>query len=182
MTEREKPEYKRHPYKSEETDPIGALSSVPNGVLHVEDVRSFYHCKQEDLGVAIIYEQYRSLCNEQDRLKEQFISVVNKGFHHAINFIEDFYDKLVRFVLRSIHDQFMWLDRPHKITKEAIHVVTSFCSTGEVPLLMSIPKNDVENLTGSRWDKRAITMNDINDLAVKFSSMVIGYRISIQAE
>lgn len=110
----------------EGTNPIDALSGVPNGVLHVEDVRSFCHYKLQDLGVAVIYEQYRSLCNEQGRLKEQFRSVVDKGFHHAINFIDNFDDELVRFVLSCIHDQFMWLDRPHKITKEAIYVLTSF--------------------------------------------------------
>lgn len=60
----------------------------------------------------------RSLCNEQGRLKEQFRSIADKGFHHAINFIDDFNDELIRFVQRCIHDQFMWLDRPHKITKE----------------------------------------------------------------
>lgn len=44
-------------------------------------------------------------------------------------------------------------------------------------LLRSIPKNDVEKFTGTRVDTRAMTMNDINDLVVKFASMVIGYRI-----
>lgn len=71
----------------------------------------------------------------------------------------------------------MWLDQPHKITKEVIHAVIGFCSTSEIPLLTSVPKNDVKKLTGSRWDGRAMTVDNINDLVVKFVSMVIGYRI-----
>lgn len=71
----------------------------------------------------------------------------------------------------------MWLDRLHKITKEVIHAVIRFCSTDEVPLLRSVPKNDVEKMIGSRWDGRSMTVNNINDPAMKYASMVIGYRI-----
>lgn len=118
VTDRPWPEFKRHPFKSEETDPVSALSSVPYGVLHVEDVRSFYHCKLEDMGVSFIYDQYRWLCDNKGILKEQFKSVAEKGFHHAGNFINDFDNELVRFVLSHIHDQFMWLDRVHKIVRQ----------------------------------------------------------------
>lgn len=41
----------------------------------------------------------------------------------------------------------MWLDRPRKIIKEAIHAVTELYATSEVPVLRSIPKNDVERMT-----------------------------------
>lgn len=81
VTKRPQPEFKRHPFKLEETDHVGVvLSSVPHGALHVEGVRSFYHYKLEDMDVAVIYEQYRSLCNEHGSLQEQFRSVTNKGF------------------------------------------------------------------------------------------------------
>lgn len=43
VADRPRLEFKRHPFKSKETDPIGALSIVPYGALHVEDVISFYH-------------------------------------------------------------------------------------------------------------------------------------------
>lgn len=62
VTDRPHPEFKRHPFKSEQTNPTGALSGVPYGVLHVEDIRSFYHCKIEDLGVATIFYQYIKHC------------------------------------------------------------------------------------------------------------------------
>lgn len=86
-------------------------------------------------------------------------------------------DEHVRYAPSRIHDQFMWLDRPHKISKEAIHTVTRLCATGEVPLLRYVPKNDVEKLTRSKWDGRAMTVNNISDPTVKYASMVIGYRI-----
>lgn len=103
--------------------------------------------------------------------------VTDKGFHHVVNFIHDFEEENVRYVFSRIHNQFMWLYRPHKITKEAIHVVTKLWATGEVPLLRTIPKDDVNRLTKSKWDGHAMTMNDIDDLAMKFASMVIDYKV-----
>lgn len=110
-------------------------------------------------------------------IKEQFKRVTEKGFHHALNFINIFDNELVRYVLSRIHDQFMWLDWPHKNYKKAIHVVTGFCATGEVPVLRSIPKNDVESLTHSKWDDREMTVNNIIDPIVNYASMVISYQI-----
>lgn len=80
-------------------------------------------------------------------IKEQFKKVTEKVFHHALNFIVDFDGEHVRYVLSRIHNQFMCLEIPYKITKEAIHPVTELCATGEVLVLRSIPKNDVERLT-----------------------------------
>lgn len=129
------------------------------------------------MGLPIILEQYRSLCDDKGILKEQYKIIADKGFHYAINFLDDFDNELVRFILSRIHDQFMWLDQPHKITKEAIHAVTIFYSTGEVILLRSMPKDNVEKVTGSKWDGKAMPMSNINDPVVKYVLMVFGYRI-----
>lgn len=136
-------EFKRHPQKLIETDPVEALSSVPYDVLHIEDITSYIHCKLEDLGTLAIYNQYWKLCDKQGLLKDQFRRVADKGFHHALNFLNDFEEEHVRYVLRKIHDQFIWLDRPHKITKEVIHVVIGLSATGEVHVLRSILKDEV---------------------------------------
>lgn len=177
VTERPQLEFRRHPHKSIETDPAGALSSVPYGVLHVEDIRSYIHCKLEDLGTFAIFDQYRTLCDKQGVIKDQFRRVTNKGFHHAMNFLDEFEGDHIRYVLSKIHNQFMWLDRAHKITKEDTHAVTGLWATGEVPVLRTIPKNEVARLTKSKWDGRAMTINEIEDPGVKYSSMVIGYRV-----
>lgn len=104
VTDRPHPEFKRHPFKFEAIDRIKALSGVPYDVSHVEDVRSFYHYKLEDLGIAVIFYHHKTLCDKNKVIKEQFKRVTEKGFHHALNFINDFDDELVRYVFGRIHD------------------------------------------------------------------------------
>lgn len=50
LTDRIRPQFKKHPYKSNEDDPNGAFSSVLYGVLHVENIRAYIHCNIEELG------------------------------------------------------------------------------------------------------------------------------------
>lgn len=163
FTVRARPKFKRHPHKSTETDPVGTLSSVPYGVLHMEDVRSYIHCKLEDLGIFAIFDQDRLMCDKEGILKEQFRWVTDKGFHHALNFLDNFEEEHVRYVLIRIHDHFMWLDKLHNITKEAIHVIIGLWATGEVPILRSIPKDDVSKLIKSRWDGRPMIVDENED-------------------
>lgn len=51
------------------------------------------------MGLAVILDQYRLLCDVKGILKEQYKKVTKKEFHHAINFIDHFDDEMVRFVL-----------------------------------------------------------------------------------
>lgn len=154
-----------------ETNPTRALSNVPYGVLHMEDVWSYIHCKLEDLGTLAIFSQYQTLCDKKGVIKDQFWRVTDKGFHYALNFLDEFEEDHIRYVLRIIHDQFMWLDQLHKFTKEGIHTISELWETGEVPVLRSITKDEVAQLTKSKWDGREMTVNEIEDLEVKFSPM-----------
>lgn len=63
------PEFKRQPFKSIETDLIRALSGVPYGFLHVEDIRSYIHYNLEDLWF-FLFDQYRLLCDNNGLVKE----------------------------------------------------------------------------------------------------------------
>lgn len=54
--------------------------------------------------MAPIFYQYRALCDKNSILKEQLKRVIEKGFHHALNTIDDFDDELVRYVLSKIDD------------------------------------------------------------------------------
>lgn len=60
----------------------------------------------------------------------------------------------------------MWLDRPHKITKEDIHAITRLSIISEVLVLRSTPKDNVTKLTKSKWDGQEMTINEIEDLEV----------------
>jgi len=79
--------------------------------------------------------------------------------------------------LSRIHDNFMWLNGPFKITKDAIRAVTRLHSSGGIPVLKSVKNQTLSEAIGSKFDKRAMTIDDISDPDVKFASMIIGYKI-----
>jgi len=76
-----------------------------------------------------------------------------------------------------MHDEFLWLMKPFKITKDAIKAVTGLNSSGGLSMLKVVKNQTVTDATGSRFDKMAMIINDIIDLDVKLASMVIGYKI-----
>jgi len=47
-------------------------------------------------------------------------------------------DEWVQYILSQIHDEFMWLLKPFKITKDAIRNVTGLNSIGGLPMLKSM--------------------------------------------
>lgn len=53
VTERARPIFKKHPYKSIGDDLSGAFSPVLYRVLHVEDIRANMHCNIEELGLTL---------------------------------------------------------------------------------------------------------------------------------
>lgn len=76
-----------------------------------------------------------------------------------------------------MHDEFIWLDNPHKITKKGIHVVTGLAQIDVVPSLRKVSNDTVIISTGSKFDSRAMTIKYILENDVKFSSMVVGYKV-----
>lgn len=71
----------------------------------------------------------------------------------------------------------MYLDRSHTITKDAIHAVTEFFQTDEVPKLRKILQNTVIELTKTTCDGCSMSVSSIEDEAIKYAKMVIGYFI-----
>lgn len=154
-----------------------ALSQVPDGVIVKGDLSSYLNCKIEDLGSLSIYSQLKFLCDKSGKIQPKYIRVYEKGFHNATYFLEDFEEEHIRIILSSVHGENMYLERTHTITKEAIHVVTSFWSTGEVPKLRQISKETITTLTSSTSNGNAFFVNNIKDPMVKLATMAIGYRI-----
>lgn len=69
------------------------------------------------------------------------------------------------------------LDRPHKITKEVIRAIIGLAKTGDVPSLRKVSNDTVIATTGSKFDRRAMTINDILENNVNFASMVAVYKV-----
>jgi len=178
ISDRPRPIFKKYPYKSLEVDPLGAFSSVSHGVLHTEDIRVYIHANIEEFGEFRLRDIYhKQLIDDAFELKPKYKGIQEKHFDQFIHFPCFEEDEWVRYVLSRVHDNFLWLKRPYKITKEAIRAVTGLYSSGGIPVLKSVKNDIVTEATGSKFDKRAMTIEDIIDLDVKFASMIIRYKI-----
>lgn len=82
----------------------------------------------------------------------------------------------MRYILSHVHDEFIWLDKPYKITKQAIHAVTFLNQTSGKPNLRKVMNPTITKLTDSQFDIRSMMIDDILEHDVKFSSMIIGYK------
>lgn len=83
----------------------------------------------------------------------------------------------MRYVLSQIHDEFLRLDKPYKITKKDIQEVTCLNAIGEVLALWNVMNTTILQVTGSKHDNREIKISDIVEFNVRFSSMVTGYMV-----
>lgn len=128
----------------------------------------------EELGYFDIYDQYKSLC-DNGVWKDEFQKVNRLNWCNSKTFFIFEEPEWVKIVLKKIHGHFYWLrDKPIKIKKKIIHEVAGFSDISEQLALKSTKKSIVEELTKSKWDKREMIVNDIIQLDVKFSSMILG--------
>lgn len=86
-------------------------------------------------------------------------------------------EKFVKLVLSKIHEKFLWIDRPHLITKEVIRDVTGLWDKGTVPTLKYVKNEVVKKLIGVAFDKRALATKTITNPTVKYASFMIGHKI-----
>lgn len=89
--------------------------------------------------------------------------------------------KWILYILSHVHDEFIWFDRPHKITKKVIQVVIGLAEIGKVPSLRKVSNDTVIATTSSKFDSRSMTINNILENDVKFASMVVDYKVYEQA-
>lgn len=144
----------------------------------MEDIRVYSHCNIEELGNAQMLKLYIDhMIDRMGNLKPEFKMLEEKGFTQFVNFSDFDEPEWVRYILSKIHDKFMWLDKPHEITKTIIKVVTCLNSTGEVTSLRNVKNQIVTKVIGSQFDKRAMTISDIIEHDVIFASMVTGYKV-----
>lgn len=87
VTDRARPIFKKHLFKSVEDDPNGAFSSVSYGVLHNEDIKAYIHCNIKELGNADMLSLYtKHMMDEMGNLKPDFKSLQHKGFIQIVHF------------------------------------------------------------------------------------------------
>lgn len=94
-----------------------------------------------------------------------------------ILYIPEFKDKMIRYVLRRVHNEFIWLDIPYMIMKEAIQDVTGLPRVGQ-ELSKKISNTKVKKLIGVTSDSRSMRVSTITNSNIKFTSMIIGYKVT----
>ena len=126
-----------------EDDSKDAFSQTLEGVLHVEDIRLYIHCKFEIIGNKDIWKDLSEIFKEDKTLNPESGYLQNPNILQYMDYEE--FDELewIRIVLSRIHDQFIWVgDKPTMITKELFHLVTSLDNVGIV---------HVETITVKTW-------------------------------
>lgn len=89
-----------------------------------------------------------------------------------------FYDEeIINIVLSIIHEDCLWLDCPYLISKETLRDMTNLCSIGIVSVLKYVKNDEVNRLTGFVLDKRALRIDGILDLAVRYVTMGNSYKV-----
>lgn len=81
VSERERSQFKKNPFKSFKDDLNGALSFVPYDVLHVDDVRAYipYNIEETDNeAILALYNQH--LWDKNGNLKLKYVQLQRKGF------------------------------------------------------------------------------------------------------
>ena len=97
------PKFKPIPKVAYKNDLIGALSTIPDKVVMVQDVCKFYNCKLGAIGDLEIANAYEKLCVD-GKLKDEFFIVEKKTLTKALAFPIMFKTKWIRIFLSRIHD------------------------------------------------------------------------------
>ena len=106
----------------------------------IQDIRKCYSCKIGSIGDIKIREAYGKLC-ENSVLREEFKIVEKKRLTCALDFLNIFKTEWIRIVLIWIHDNSLCLEnRPIKITKRIIHMVTRYPSLDQPKTLRTDSK------------------------------------------
>lgn len=79
--------------------------------------------------------------------------------------------------MSRVHDEFVWLDKLHKISKGVIPAIKGLCEYSQLQSLKATKNDVVTNKTDSKFDGRVMTIDDILENDIRFASMVIGYKI-----
>lgn len=119
----------------------------------------------------------KQIMDEVGNTKLEYAQLQRKGFTQLVHFLLFDEDEWVRYNLSHLHDEFIWLDKPYKITKQKIHEVTCINQTGRKPDLRKVTIPTITKLTGAQFDSRSMTIDDILEHDVRFASMIIGYKV-----
>lgn len=157
-------------------DPEGAFSQTPYGILHIEDIRAYIYCKYDILGIDDISTQMEYM-TDNGVMREEHKHINQLSIMKILDLCEFDEDEWFKILLSRVHDQFIWIgDKLVKICSDLIHEITGLDNTGVTPIAEKHVKKEVETLTHSKWDRRAMIVNDIFQQDVRLIAMILGYK------
>jgi hypothetical protein len=143
-------------------------------VLHVEDIRAYIHCKLEIIGNAQIIRDLSDMMDDGE-LKLEFFKLKDLKKFQMFEFYEFDEQEWIKIILSRIHDQFIWMgDQPSLINKDLIHTVIGLRREGTIPTFAKNTMAMVKDLTGSKLNKRAMTIEDIRQIDVRLVAIILG--------
>lgn len=136
----------------------------------------YIHCHIEELGDELIKNMYKTvICDDFSNVKPEHKIIETLRFTEILCILE-FPMKVIRIVLSRVHGEFFWLDSIHKITKEAVKVVTGLPSTGNRPDKTKKVSNDlVMNLLFSKSDYPSMPLLIQSKMGAEKTSRIKGF-------
>lgn len=95
------------------------------------------------------------------KIKSEFKAIGDLGLT-GIMYLLEFKDEDIRYILSRVHNEFIWLDKPYMITKEAIQAIIGLPRVRQEPG-KKISNTEVQKLTGSTLDNISMRISTITD-------------------
>ena len=179
ISDRPRYTFKKHLFVCLLDDPIGAFLQVPKKILHVEDIRSYIHCKIESIGDAEIHKELEKMCNNDLSLQLEYANLEPLNLVKYMFYMEFENHEWTRIILIRFHDDLLWLgDSQVCIDNDLIHKVTSLSNKGCNLVNIKNVRKMVETNLNMRFDGRIMKVNTIKDEGVRLLSKILGYKLN----
>lgn len=169
-----RPKTKREPIEPLEEDPKLDLSSIPDKVLHLENVRSYLGCKLETLSDSDFNKEYEKIYNQDMSLRVGFEHLKdNEIIRYSLQYEFDD-EECTKIILSRIHNGKFWLDdRVIDITTYLIHEVNSLSKSGVILFNEKNVKKTVLDNTKSSYNGKGIVISKIQQDDVRYLCKIL---------
>ena len=152
---------------------------VPKNILHVEDIRSYIHCKIESIGYTEIHKELERIYNNDLSLKPKYAYLEQLNLVKHMFYMDFDNYEWTRIMLRRVGDDLLWLgDSLICIDNDLIHMVTSLRNEGYNPVNIKNVRKIAKTNLNTRFDGRNMKINHIQDDGVRLLSKILGYKFN----
>lgn len=174
VRDKNRPRLKRELVEPLGDDPRLALSSVPDRVLHLENMRGYLGCKLETLSDSDFTSEYQKIYHHDMTLKQGYEHLKdNEIVRYALKYEFD-NEECTKIILSRIHNGKFWLeDRVIDITADLIHDVIGLSKSSVIPLNEKNMRKIVISNIGSSYNGRGIVISKIKQDDVRYLCKIL---------